>query len=418
MKKEIKLRKYQESIVATSTEKNTLVVLPTGMGKTIIAITVAVIRLSKFPNGKVLFLAPTKPLVMQHYQTFREYLNLKDEEISAFTGAINQKKRSELWKNSKIIVATPQTIENEIMKGLNLEDVVFLVFDEAHRAVGNYAYSYISSEYIKKAKNPLIMGLTASPSSDVEKILEISKNLSIENVEIRTENDPDVAEYIQPIKIRWIKVELPEKFLNVRKKMISLLQEYLQQLKILKYIDTIDVTKISRKYLLETQEKIREDALRNEENAYNALSIIAKAIKLDYAIELIETQGIYTLYNYFERLKLQKEKGAKELVNNEKFKEIFKDVNDLKNLNVDHPKLNKLEEILNEILKDKNLKILIFTQYRDTAEKIYQILNNKKFSVSKFIGQADKGQSKGMTQNEQIEILEKFRNNVFNVLIA
>ncbi|NCN68232.1 MAG: DEAD/DEAH box helicase [Candidatus Altiarchaeum hamiconexum] len=416
----VELRKYQEAIIATSAGKNTLVVLPTGLGKTLIAVIVAVHRLNKFNGSKVLFLAPTKPLAVQHVETFRQILNLKDEEISIFTSATATNKRKDLWKNSRVILATPQTIDNEIMKKLNLEDVSFLVFDEAHKAVGNYAYSFIADEYVKKAKNPLIMGLSASPSSDIEKISEISKNLFIEAVEIRTENDADVKPYIKKVEEEWVKVELPPGFKEIRDNITLLLKFYLKQLKDMNYTDTISQINISKKDLLIIQEKIRNDILKGKGN-FNASSLIAKIIKLHYAIELIETQGIWTLSKYIERLNLQKGRGIKELFSDERMKEICEKVRVLYESKTDHPKLDALLKILKENLCKEGLvgkKILLFTQYRDTAEKIYEILTNNNIKCEKFIGQASRDNDKGMTQKEQIATLERFRNNVFNVLIA
>ncbi|NCN64899.1 MAG: DEAD/DEAH box helicase, partial [Candidatus Altiarchaeum hamiconexum] len=410
----------QEAIIATSAGKNTLVVLPTGLGKTLIAVIVAVHRLNKFNGSKVLFLAPTKPLAVQHVETFRQILNLKDEEISIFTSATATNKRKDLWKNSRVILATPQTIDNEIMKKLNLEDVSFLVFDEAHKAVGNYAYSFIADEYVKKAKNPLIMGLSASPSSDIEKISEISKNLFIEAVEIRTENDADVKPYIKKVEEEWVKVELPPGFKEIRDNITLLLKFYLKQLKDMNYTDTISQINISKKDLLIIQEKIRNDILKGKGN-FNASSLIAKIIKLHYAIELIETQGIWTLSKYIERLNLQKGRGIKELFSDERMKEICEKVRVLYESKTDHPKLDALLKILKENLCKEGLvgkKILLFTQYRDTAEKIYEILTNNNIKCEKFIGQASRDNDKGMTQKEQIATLERFRNNVFNVLIA
>lgn len=416
----VELRKYQEAIIATSAGKNTLVVLPTGLGKTLIAVIVAVHRLNKFNGSKVLFLAPTKPLAVQHVETFRQILNLKDEEISIFTSATATNKRKDLWKNSRVILATPQTIDNEIMKKLNLEDVSFLVFDEAHKAVGNYAYSFIADEYVKKAKNPLIMGLSASPSSDIEKISEISKNLFIEAVEIRTENDADVKPYIKKVEEEWVKVELPPGFKEIRDNITLLLKFYLKQLKDMNYTDTISQINISKKDLLIIQEKIRNDILKGKGN-FNASSLIAKIIKLHYAIELIETQGIWTLSKYIERLNLQKGRGIKELFSDERMKEICEKVRVLYESKTDHPKLDALLKILKENLCKEGLvgkKILLFTQYRDTAEKIYEILTNNNIKCEKFIGQASRDNDKGMTQKEQIATLERFKNNVFNVLIA
>jgi len=417
----VELRKYQEAIIATSANKNTIVVLPTGLGKTLIAVIVAAHRLDKFNGSKVLFLAPTKPLAVQHAATFRQILNLKDEEICVFTSATPTNKRNDLWEKSRVILATPQTIDNEIMKNLDLSNVSFLVFDEAHRAVGNYAYGFIAGEYIKKAKNPLIMGLSASPSSDIEKISEISKNLFIQSVEIRTENDSDVREYIMKVEEEWVKVELPADFKGIRDKLADLLKFYLKQLKDMNYIDTINLTNINKKDLLAVQERIRGDILSGNGN-FDAASLIAKIIKLHYALELIETQGIFTLYRYLERLNLQKGKGVKEMFSDERMKEICENVKILYDAKTDHPKLDAILKILKEELGSsedrKNRKILLFTQYRDTAEKIYEILTNNNIKCEKFIGQARRDNDKGMTQKEQIASLEKFKNNTFNVLIA
>ncbi len=417
----VELRKYQEAIIATSANKNTIVVLPTGLGKTLIAVIVAAHRLHKFSNSKVLFLAPTKPLAVQHAATFRQILNLRADEISIFTSATPTNKREELWKNSRVILATPQTIDNEIMKKLNLENVSFIVFDEAHKAVGNYAYGFIAGEYMKKAKEPLIMGLSASPSSDIEKISEISKNLFIQAVEIRTENDTDVKPYIMKVEEEWVKVELPEKFKGIRDNIAYLLKFYLKHLKDTNHIGNINLTNINKKDLLGIQERIRNDILRGNGN-FDAASQVAKIIKLHYGLELIETQGIWTLYKYLERLNMQKGKGVKELFSDESMKEICENVKILYDAKIDHPKLDAILKILKEYLGSsedvKNKKILLFTQYRDTAEKIYEILTNNNIKCEKFIGQASRDNDKGMTQKEQVVALERFKNNEFNVLIA
>jgi len=111
-KNKVMARLYQEAIVDSCREKNSLIVLPTGLGKTIIAALLTVYRLQKY-EGEVIFLAPTKPLVMQHFQTFCDVLNIEDMEF--FTGTVAPSKRKELYKNKKIIFATPQVIENDII---------------------------------------------------------------------------------------------------------------------------------------------------------------------------------------------------------------------------------------------------------------------------------------------------------------
>src|SRR3989344_3604661 len=145
-------RLYQQTILDTCTRSNTLVVLPTGMGKTSIALMLAVHRFQNYPSSKILFLAPTKPLVDQHCATFQRYLNLEPQELAVFTGNVHPEKRAELWKEAKVVFSTPQGLENDIITGrIRLEEVSLLIFDEAHRATGDYAYVFIAKQYAKRA---------------------------------------------------------------------------------------------------------------------------------------------------------------------------------------------------------------------------------------------------------------------------
>ncbi|MEM7824718.1 MAG: DEAD/DEAH box helicase family protein [Candidatus Aenigmatarchaeota archaeon] len=204
-------RDYQKNIAKTASEKNTLVVIPTGMGKTLISLLVAAERLEKYPESKIMILSPTRPLSAQHKKTFENFTIIPEDEIVLLTGKIRPEDRIELYKKAKIIIATPQTIENDLENNrIDLSNFSFIVFDEAHRAVKEYAYSYIAKKFRIQSKNPLILGLTASPGATREKVQEICDNLFIKAVEIRSESDSDVKKYIQPIEYENIYVELPE----------------------------------------------------------------------------------------------------------------------------------------------------------------------------------------------------------------
>jgi len=184
--KNILPREYQQKIFETCIEKNCLVVLPTGLGKTLVALMLTIDRMRKFPGEKVLFLAPTKPLAEQHLNYFKKHLPELFAEMQLFTGQINAEKRKKLWDTSDIIFSTPQCIANDIKKRLyNLSEVCLLIEDEAHRCLKNYDYNYISKEYQNQSKNQRILGLTASPGSEKSQIKEICKNLSVDEVELK-----------------------------------------------------------------------------------------------------------------------------------------------------------------------------------------------------------------------------------------
>ncbi|MCX6815836.1 MAG: DEAD/DEAH box helicase, partial [Candidatus Aenigmarchaeota archaeon] len=122
----IEYRTYQDDIIK-SVHSNTLCVLPTGLGKTNIAVLVAVNRMEKV-GGKVLFLAPTRPLVSQHMRTFEKALKL-GVEMREVTGETDQENRMELYKKGEIIFSTPQTVRNDLKSGLlDLKDFCLCIF--------------------------------------------------------------------------------------------------------------------------------------------------------------------------------------------------------------------------------------------------------------------------------------------------
>lgn len=422
----VELRLYQENIAKTAMKKNTLVVLPTGLGKTIIALLVLVEELKKSGN-KILFLSPTKPLVSQHTQFLQNILMI-DDNISMFTGELSPEKRKVLWESSRIIVSTPQVIENDLIsRRLHLQDVSLIIFDEAHRAVGNYSYIFVANMYHQQREKGHVLGMTASPGNDLSKILEVCENLRIGNIEIRSKYDRDVRPYVYELHMQWKEIPLPQEFSQV----IQLLRKALvDRLKILKdtgIIDSVALNLVNRTKLLEMQQKI-QGILRSTPNSppqfYQAASAQNAALKLYHGIELLQTQGVKSFLNYMQRIghEATSRSGSKAA------RDIMKDVNVLeafvhaKSLQIEHPKIPVVIKILrDQLAANSNSRTIIFTQYRDTASSLLAYLENEKIPslrAIKFIGQAGKINDKGLTQKEQIEIIKKFRQGIFNVLIA
>src|SRR3989344_2073282 len=214
-------RNYQNSILETAKNSNTLVILPTGLGKTKISILLAIHELNKNPNSKILITSPTKPLSSQLCNEFKNHTNI--ENISLLTGSINPEKRKEIWENSTIIAATPQTIRSDIEnKRINLDNVSLLIIDECHRSKMRYATTILAKDYKKK-----ILALTASPGNTKEKIDEICSNLNINNIEIRTEDDEEIKQHVQKKEIENILVDLPEELVELQKLLKSLKNEKL-----------------------------------------------------------------------------------------------------------------------------------------------------------------------------------------------
>ncbi|MDY6964471.1 MAG: DEAD/DEAH box helicase [Halobacteriota archaeon] len=415
----IQKRSYQISLAEKAAKKSTMIVLPTGMGKTVIALLVMAERLDK---GKILMLSPTKPLVEQHVAFLRSALRLDPEDIQVFTGEITPDKREALWKNARVIVSTPQVIENDLLnRKIDFRDVAHITFDECHRAVGNYAYVYLAEKYSEQSENPLTLGITASPGSESDKISEICSNLHIESVEIRTEYDSDVSPYVHEKKIEWRVVELPEEIRSLKRMMSEILVDRLDRLHRLGFLP-YKRRDISMRELLALQK--RTQILLSQQkhsNTYKAASIEAEILKLKHALDLIETQGVSALQKYFERLENEAKskdgsKATKRLLSEPNIKKAISLLDSCK----EHPKLNVARRIITGQFKNSpNSRIIVFANFRDTAEMITSSLRDlDAVRPIKFIGQASKYEDKGLSQKKQVEILDKFRKGEYNVMVA
>ena len=127
----VEKRDYQILLAKTAVETNTLIVLPTGLGKTTIALLIIADILTK-TKDRCLFLAPTRVLVQQHYTYLQNFLDILD--ISMITGESVQRERTRIWDNS-IICATPQITLNDLKRGIiKPNDFSLVIFDEAQRA--------------------------------------------------------------------------------------------------------------------------------------------------------------------------------------------------------------------------------------------------------------------------------------------
>ena len=409
-------RAYQVNIARASLERSTLVVLPTGMGKTVIAAMVIADVLRR-KGGKIVVLAPTKPLVEQHATTLRDFLVV--DRIALFTGEVTSPEERELlWRENKIIVSTPQVIRNDLRAGrISLDDVSLIVFDEAHRAVGDYAYVDVAAAY-KEMPGRLVLGMTASPGSSAEKILEVCGNLGISAVEIRTEFDPDVVPYQHELTIERIPVEAPEISKEIRNLLQTVVDEQVERLKKLGFL--AGKARVSRRDLLAAGDEARKrlDSGTKDGRMYGAMTAQAIAMKADHAIELAETQGLGSLRTYFENI--EKDTKSKADVQFLKHAKVQEAIRLARETDVEHPKLAKTAWIVREQLMAKpDSRIIVFAHYRGTADRLTQELARiPGVQPKRFVGQASRGDDVGLSQKEQVEILEKFRAGEVNVLVA
>ncbi|PNX46441.1 MAG: hypothetical protein BV459_06380 [Thermoplasmata archaeon M11B2D] len=419
----VEQRQYQVNIAHSAANTSTLVVLPTGMGKTIIAVLVIAEELKNGNN--VLVLSPTKPLVNQHAQSLSTLLTLPDA-VAVFTGEIAPEKRIALWNSKRVIVSTPQVIENDLIaRRYDLSKISRIIFDEAHRATGNYSYTFIADMFKKQQSERHCLGMTASPGDNLSEILEVCKNLEITNIEIRTKIDPDVRPYVHDLDIKWKEIVLPTEFNHTLQLLRKALAERLKILKDLGVLDSAAIALINRKKLLEVQARIQADLRSHPQPSqalFKAASAQNAAMKLAHAIELLQTQGVNALRSYIVRMATEANskggsKASRDLMRDPNVLEAIAYV---KSLTIEHPKIQEIVTIVkDQIAHKKESKIIVFTHYRDTSlYMVKQLENIPHVKPVRFIGQAGKENDKGLTQKEQIDIIRRFKNDEYNVLIA
>ncbi len=343
----------------------------------------------------MLFLAPTKPLVEQHKKTFSKFL--ESREMIVLTGEKKPDQRIREWKDYRIFFATPQTIRNDLKKNrISLEKVSLIIYDEAHRGVGEYAYVEIAKYYKKQRKKRRVLALTASPGHDSEKIQGICKSLDLNRIESRMEEDDSVKEYVKEKEIIKVNLDLPPDLRTISDIFRNVLKRFnniLIQKKFLK-------DRVRKRDLIALQKRL---IVSKKKELFYFVSIASSSIKIWHCVELLEMYGPESCLNYVDKLKEDKTKAAKRILDDLQFQE---GVVILKNTKQDHPKIQVLKDIVE---KERKGRVIVFTQYRTTAESLERVLGKKS---RLFVGQAK------MTQKEQMERIKDFETKKFRVLIA
>jgi ERCC4-related helicase len=418
-------RLYQGTIAESAIARNTLVVLPTGLGKTAIALRVIAEYLLRYPQQSVLLLAPTRPLVVQHARSVSSTLFGPDPVV--LTGTVSPEKRAALLHPPQVVVATPQVIGNDLARGeLTLDPYSLIVFDEAHRAVGDYPYVTIGrvNQAGPKAR---VLAMTASPGARKSKIEEVWANLGIEHFEYRTVLDVDVRPYLHGVGVETVTVTVPA---DVRYLAVLLRAAIQRQGEILARQNLLPTGEVSRRDLLMLRDRLQRELgaarARGEPpmaGVWGAVTAQSAAMKGLHALELIESQGVDALRDFF--LKQEKGKGSRRTPSQKAFlddPDVVRVQEALRTTTVEHPKIAKTIEIVaTELRKAPDSRALVFAQYRETARLLVEQLRSLQdpaVRAARFVGQASHATDEGLSQKEQIALLDRFRSGELNCLVA
>jgi len=390
------LREYQKNISGSCLIYNTLIVLPTGLGKTLIAFE----TMRNF--RKVLFLAPTKPLCKQHINSFLSQTDARKEDTILLTGEIKSGERNPLY-SKRYVFATPQTIQKDTEKEKNLlKSFDLVIFDECHRAVGNYAYSYIAKNLSNACRK---VGMTASPGSDKQKVMEIISLLDTDSIEYRREEDEDVVQYVHKKDFNWIYVSLTPEMKHVQILLKGLLKKYVDALR------ATGLPVVMKRSLLVSLGNV---IARIKSNAkYRMFVLYSIILNLDHIITLFETQGIFSTQKYISNLITEKgeKKAIKEFTHSVDFVKARAIMDKMASELKEHPKLDKLISMFGNELKGK--KSMVFVQYVEQAKYIADILTKKGYPAQFFIGKR-----KNYNRQQQEQTLQDFRDGKFDILVA
>ncbi|XP_027355173.1 DEAD-box ATP-dependent RNA helicase FANCM isoform X2 [Abrus precatorius] len=416
----VPLRDYQFHITQSALFSNTLVTLPTGLGKTLIAAVVMYNYFRWFPQGKIVFAAPSRPLVMQQIEACHNI-----EWTVDMTGQLSPPKRAQFWKTKRVFFVTPQVLEKDIHSGTCLvKYLVCLVVDEAHRAMGNYSYCEAVRELMAVPVQLRILALTATPGAKKQTVQAVIDNLQISKLEYRSETDHDVISYVHNRRVELIQVAMGQDAVEINSKFMEVIRPIVAKLTNIGVIQNRDYRTLSPCVLLEIREKFRQGPRQDlsHVNYEDVEGYFGVLITLYYIHKLLSSHGIRPAYEMLER-KLKQGYFAKFMSKNE----VIVKARQLMQQSLSHgassPKLSKMLEVLLEHFKTndpQSSRVIIFSNYRESVRDIMDALGGigELVKATQFIGQSSGKAMKGQSQKVQQAVLKKFRSGAYNVIVA
>ena len=415
----VSARAYQMMALRNALAASTLMVMPTGFGKTAVE-WMAMAEALRLNNGKILLIAPTTGLVEQQQRMAREMLNLESDLIQTYTGDIAPAKRPPVWNKARIIMATSQVIRNDAMNELiDLSEVSLLIVDEAHHGTGKHAYAQVGHLYREAHEHaPLVLGATASPGSTEQNIMEVIRTYGFDCLDVSRKEDPMLQPYAVDMSTVPHRLPLPNTLTTLLQPLKDHFEQEAKHLQDLGFLSP--TAHISGKMIDEAQFRASQAIQRRDVRGYDAARRIGDLRRTHILLDLIQTQGLKAALSFLDRAEEDGRSGerttnrfvAKPAVH--QFRIAAKDIPEL------HPKPNHVRQLVEtQITEHPNSKIIVFTEYRDTVENIVNMLGSIEYiNPDRFIGQSGKGKRKGMTQKQQLEQLRRFREGEINVLVA
>ena len=414
----VEARAYQLEAVDVALSSSTLLVLPTAAGKTAVA-WMAIAEMLEKTNGWALMIAPTAALVKQHLDDLELVFDKDLIKPISMSGAIPPSKREGMWNKGRLVVSTPQVVRNDVNRGLlDLSDCCLLIIDEAHHSTGERAEAQVADLYLELANEPLILGMTASPGSNTEKVQEICNRLRVGRIHLRTSEDNMLSEHLANLDIEELKVRVPDEIRELAEPLVRWQESIVERERRLgRYVMPGAVT---HRGLANAMERANLAVRRGQADAYGSMSRIGLAMSLHHLINHLLCQGLAAAKEFLDRKETGEDaekKNTRNLLRDSRIRSLR---DSLAEMPESHSKVGAVRRLVRErIRRDPESRIIVFATYRDTVSALETaLLNLKDVRPIQFIGQSKRGSGTGLTPKQQVERIESFRAGEGNVLIA
>ncbi|KAH9057001.1 hypothetical protein EDB87DRAFT_1833399 [Lactarius vividus] len=431
-------RDYQFNISRSCLFDNALVALPTGLGKTFIAGVVMLNFYRWFPEGKVVFVAPTKPLVAQQVEACHKTCGIPGSDAIELTGNNPRSFRAKAWQEKRVFYMTPQTFENDLKTdNCDPRDIILLVVDEAHKGAGDYSYAKVVRFLMAKNPHFRLLALTATPGGTPDAVQAIVDSLHIGRIELRDEQSLDIRSYINEKKVKQHIISMNEGIAKLRDLLAKVLEVYIKKCTAFGILrGNLDPVMFHPFRANAAVDEInRRPDSRQLQWAYPVLRKVgALARAMGYLLEASPQMCFRSLTEEAEGAASDKPSG---LNKDPAFQTLMTELRLQKSSGFAvHPKLEMLKTLVvdhfGQRLRDDNAsdagvhvgqdtRAMVFVTFREAVDEIVDFLNQDSplLRANKFIGQGiDKKGNKGLAQREQLDIINQFKDGVFNILVA
>lgn len=413
----VEARGYQLEALAKALAGSTLMVMPTGFGKSAVQWMAMAAHLHR--GGRVLLIAPTVALLDQHRRMALNHLDLEEEDVVIYTGQTPPAKRPALWGQGHVVLATAQVVRNDASNGsIDLASLSLVIMDEAHHATGSHAYVQVATLVRQHAPEATVLGATASPGSNERAILDVQRHLGTTLWSIHGRSDEGLAPYAVDLSVATERLALPDALTNLITPLAIEEAELADLLRRQGFL--ADVAHLTSSMLDEAQRRASAAIARSDRRGYEAARSIGNLRRLHLLLDLLRCQGMGVAQSFLNRQSSKNgEDGrkAKGLLSRPTVRGLMASLAEAEEL---HPKPHAVERLLLERMRDAPQgRCLVFTEYRDTVDLLVERLSaHPSLRPIPFVGQSNNADRRGMSQSEQVEQIRAFREGEANVLVA